>query len=116
MANNREPLKDTTGDTICVSDIMKKYKCSKGKAIKIIKHSSLHAYLLGEEWFCERQYWDSFINMLCDTGGTRSISFAFGAPSFQPSKPNPIREFVSEILTDEEFGRFIDAIFEESEN
>jgi hypothetical protein len=54
--------------------------------------------------------------MLCDTGGTRSISFAFGAPSFQPSKPNPIREFVSEILTDEEFGRFIDAIFEESEN
>ncbi len=65
-----EALEDTLAPVVTVADIMNKYGCSKGKALQIIKHHDLHAYLLGEEYFCERQYWDSFIYDLCFGGGT----------------------------------------------
>ena len=38
------------------------------------KHPDLHAYQLGKEFFCEKQYWDAFIHDLCVGGGTVTMN------------------------------------------
>ncbi len=70
-----EPLKNTKEQVITAKDIMRKYGCSKGKALTFMKNTKgLHAHYFGNTLVCERQYFDAVINDMNYCGGTVSLS------------------------------------------
>lgn len=69
----RDNLKDTMQPVIRTKDIMEKFHVSRGCALKIMQHESLHAYFIGKSLVVERQYFDDFINNLLDVGGIGTL-------------------------------------------
>lgn len=110
----REALVTTMQPVLKSKDLMEKFHISRGSALKLMQHESLHAYYIGKTLVVEQQYFDTFLDTMLDCGGTVSMSMITElSPKFITNKSNikDAFDYVMEILNDDEMEGFCNAVF-----
>lgn len=112
----REALITTMQPVLKSKDIMEKFHISRGSALKLMQHESLHAYYIGKTLVVEQQYFDDFLGRMLDCGGSISMSMAIGPAinfaSCDSEENEDVFTFVMGVLNDKEQEDFLYAVFE----
>lgn len=110
----REALVTTMQPVLKSKDIMEKFNISRGSALKLMQHESLHAYYIGKTLVVEQQYFDDFLDKMLDCGGSVSMSMVIEpSPNFvtYSSSKKDVLDFALDVLSNEELEGFCDAVF-----